>query len=64
MGLKKVSQEAFQKFYEDNVTSTLNRTPKWSDKECSVTWYFRDNRQKACKFVEVSKGVVEHYIVT
>lgn len=60
--MRKVSKEAFQKFYEDNVTSTLNRTPKWDNRECSVTWYFRGTRQKACKFVETSKGSVVHYI--
>jgi len=58
--MKRVSKQVFDKFYEDNVTSTLNRTPRWNGMEQSITWKWKAGGN-ACMIVLVG-DLAEYYL--
>jgi hypothetical protein len=58
--MKRVSKEQFDKWYEDNVTAALDRTPKWNGQEQSITWKLLDKKGKACMIV--LNDPVEYYV--
>ena len=49
--MKRVTKDQFDKWYENNVTSSLDRTPAWNGKEQSITWKWLNKKGKACMIV-------------